>query len=170
MKVSGFASASSRRLVIAFGVAAAMVGATAAGLVAQGAAPAQGAAAPAPPDQLKFTTGTGAMIWQVKPEATADFEGFWAAIKTKFSGSMDADQKALGDGLKIYKIDASTPGGPIQYLVLADPAPKTISYNPSPSLLYDSKLFSADEAKALFTKLQNAIAGGINPLPLVKIQ
>jgi hypothetical protein len=170
MKVSGFASAPSRRLVIAFGIAAAVAGATGAGLVAQGAAPAAAAA----PDPLKFSTGTGATIWHVKPEATADFEGFWSAIKAKFSASSDAEQKMLGDGLKVYKVDAGTPPGPdgVMYLLVADPAPKTVSYNPSPSLLYDSKLFSADEAKALFTKLSGALAPGqgISPLPLVKAQ
>jgi hypothetical protein len=104
----------------------------------------------------------------VKPEGTADFESMFAAIKTKLAASDKPDLKALGDSLRIYKVEgAPTPDGQL-YFFVADPASKTTSYGLSPFLLFNSGLFTRAEADELFKKVNTAIAG-LNAIPLKKL-
>jgi hypothetical protein len=130
-------------------------------------APAQQPEQPQPPQPspFKFDTDAGGIIWAIKAEGAADFESVWTVIKQRLIASEKPDLKALGDSLKIYK--AAVPPGPdgVTYVFVADPASKTLSYEVSPFLLFQSGLFERAEADELFKKLQGAIVR-INPLPL----
>jgi hypothetical protein len=161
MTVFGSRSASSRRTIVAGLLAAALVAGV--NLHAQQAAP-----APAQEDPFKFSTGSGAFLWFVKADKTADFEAAWKEIRSKLSASDKADVKELGDSLKMYKIDAPPSAQGVSYLFVADPASKTLSYSPSPFILFQSGLFADADARKLFDTL-NGASSGINPLPLVKI-
>jgi hypothetical protein len=135
---------------------------------AAGQPPAAGQAATPAADPFKFTTGAGAVIWYVKPDKTADFEAVWAAIRNKLSTTDKPELKQIGDTLKIYKVDA--PAGPqgVMYLFVADPASPTVSYSPSPFLLFTSGLFTDAEGRELFDKLNGAISS-IGPMGLTKM-
>jgi hypothetical protein len=51
---------------------------------------------------------------------------------------------------------------------VADPASKTLSYSPSPFLLFQSGVFVDADARRLFDSL-NAASNGINPLSLTTV-
>lgn len=166
MAVAGFASAMSRRAIVAVGIAAVLSVASVA-QAQQAAAPAAPAQAPA--DPFKFTTDAGGWLWQVKADQTAAFEGAWKEIRTKLAASERADLKELGASLKMYKI-AGDPGPQgVSYLFLADPASKTLSYSASPFLLFESKLFDDATGRKLFDTLNASTAGGISPLSLIPV-
>ena len=179
MRLSGFALACGRRAFLILTTAAAVGFATvayaeqpAAGgqAPAPGQAPAQPAAPPAAPaDQFKFTTEAAAILWLVKPEATADFEAVWSAIRARLLGTDKPELKALGESLRFYKWDIPAAADGVTYLFVADPASKTTSYSPSPFLLFNSGLFADQvEARALFDKLAASLTS-VNPIGLVKI-
>ena len=108
-------------------------------------------------------------IWLVKPEKTTDFEATWKEIKAKLATAEQADLKALGDSLRIYQIAGQpTPQG-VQYLFIADPASKTLSYAATPFLLFESKLFPDADGRRLYESL-NASVNGISPFPIKKLQ
>lgn len=166
MEVFGSALASSRRVLVAVGVAAMLSAAV--------EVHARGAAAQAPAEQqdpFKFSSPAAVIIWMVKPEGTADFESVWTAIRAKAAASQKPAVKAVADTLKVYKVDG--PAGPqgVTYFLYADPTSATTSYSPT-VLLYDPELFTREEADALFAKLKNSASeeGGINPLPLLKVE
>lgn len=179
MEVFGFASASVRRIVVGAGLATVLCVAVNAGAQDAPAAPEQqapqqgqeqGAQAAAPQaDPFKFPHGVGGIIWYIKPENAADFEAVWSAIKAKASASEKPDLKSLGDNLSIYKLDADAGPDGLMYLFIADPASATLSYSPSPFLLFESGLFTMDEAKAHFEKLSPGI-NRISPLQLTVVQ
>ena len=103
--------------------------------------------------------------WSIKPDQTQQFEDVWKVIRGRMATSDKPDLKAMGDALKVYKMPGAA-GQPVSYLFLADPASKTLTYQPSPYLLFDSGLFpERKEATELFDKLSATIAG-INPMPL----
>ena len=167
MRFFGSGSTLGRRVVLSLASAAVLAVALSAVTRAQtppaGGAPAAGAQA----DPFKFTSDAAAIIWSVKPDQTQAFEDVWKVIKGRMATSDKPDLKAMGDGLKIYKMPAVA-GQPVSYLFLADPASK-LTYEPSPFLLFDSGLFpERKEATELFDKLKVTIAG-INPQPLVII-
>lgn len=160
MRLSGSWSAVSRLAIVTLGLAVTL---GAGSLVhAQQAAPA------AAPDPFKFTSDAMTVIWAVKSASTADFESVWGSIKTKLSASDKPDLKAMGDSLKIYKVDGPA-ADTVTYLLFADPASKT-TYSPVPFLLYDSGLFERAAADALYKKLTDATAGNISPLSLTAVK
>jgi hypothetical protein len=175
MVVLGSGSASSRRTIVT-ALFAAMVGTATAAFAQQAPAPQAPAtpAAPAaqeaaPPDPFKFTTDAGAILWTVKADKTADFEAAWKEIRAKLAATDKADLKALGDTLKVFKIEGPASPNGVSYLFLADPASKTLSYSPSPYILFTSGLFADADGRRLFDTINGASAG-INPLPLSKVQ
>jgi hypothetical protein len=89
-------------------------------------------------------------------------------LKTKLSGSSKPDIKAVGDTLKIFKVDTPPSQQGVSYMIVVDPVVKTQTYNPV-KLMYDNTdLFTADEAKQLYDKLSTTY-NGINPLPLNRV-
>jgi len=104
----------------------------------------------------------------IKPDQTSQFEEVWKLIKGRMASSDKPDLKAMGDGLKVYKMPAQ-PGQPVRFLLLADPSSKTLTYEPSPFLIYNSGLFpERKEAEEVYNKLAATIQG-LEPMPLVVI-
>jgi hypothetical protein len=179
MSLVSFGSASSRRSIVILGLAAFVSAASVAG--AQDAqapatapatqAPAEQAAAPAAPDAFKFTTDAAVVIWQIKPELTADFESVWNVIRSRAQASTDKPEaKAIVDSMTLYKhVAPAGATGPVAYFFQIDPVVKTATYDPT-FLLYSSGLFERAEAEELFNKLSASInPPGINPVPLQKL-
>jgi len=162
----GAGSAFSRHTMVA--VLFAGVALTAVSVQAQDApAPAAAPAAPAVPadDPFKFTSDAALIIWYVKPEQTAAFENVWGSIRGALAVNAKPELKALGDSLHIFKAPGDpTPQG-VTYFFVANPASKTVSYSPSPFLLFEAGLFDDATARKLFEQL-NASINNINPLPL----
>jgi hypothetical protein len=179
MSLVGFGSASSRRSIVILGLAAFFSAASVAG--AQDAqapaapAPAEQAAAPAAPaapDAFKFTTDAAVVIWQIKPELTADFESVWNVIRSRAAAATDKPEaKAIVDSMTLYKhVAPAGATGPVAYFFQIDPVVKTATYDPT-FLLYSSGLFERPEAEELFNKLSASInPPGINPVPLRKLE
>ena len=170
MNVSDFLSASTRRMMIAVGVAAVLCAGSSLGayptLGQDPAAPKQ-----EPPDALKLS-GDFVLIWNtVKADKAADFESAWASIRAGLAKSDKADLKQLGESIKIYKIDAppaDTPAGKtVTYMFHLDPPIKTQSYDPT-KILFVSNAFERAEAEAIYAKLKDCYVA-INPMPLVKV-
>jgi hypothetical protein len=185
MTVWGSGSASSRRTIVA-GFLAAVLG-VAVNVYAQQAptpapapaqpgqpaqapaAPADQPAAPAAPDPFKFTTAAGAIVWYVKPDKVTDFETAWKTIKGKLATTDKPDLKALGDSLKIYRVTTDAGAQGVMYIFMADPASNTISYSPTPFLLFGSGLFTDAEARPLFDQINGAL-NSFSALPLAKVE
>lgn len=167
MALLGVGSAVSRRAVVAVGLAAVLCGGISVGARQ---APAQGAPAapPAPQaDAFKFTTDAALVIWVIKPEGAADFEGVWKTIRAKLAASAKPELKALGDSLKVFKADGGATAEGFTYFFTADPVAKDSTYNPT-FLLYEAGLFERAEADDLFGKLSKGI-NQIRPVGMIKM-
>jgi hypothetical protein len=167
---SGSLSVSTRRAFFVMVMVALLCGAS--GMRAQQAAAAAPAAQAAQDDPFKFSTENELILFQVKPEKTADFESAWGAIKDKLSKSDKADWKELGDSLKIYKVAAAAAAGnPVIYVFQLNPPSKTLSYDPGKILYAPGGLWpeaARKEADDLYNKIKDALAG-LNFLPLSKV-
>lgn len=134
---------------------------------------AQTPAAPAQADPLLFNLDVPLLlIYQVKPDKTADFESVWDSIKAGLAKSDKADLKSFGEGLKLFKADLPppAPGAPPQpviYVFHIDQPSKTISYNPV-KLLYESGIFKYEEATPLYEKFKDTYTN-IQFWPLKKV-
>lgn len=167
--VSGHRSASSRRTLLALGLAALLCAAS--GIKAQ---PLQdAAAAPAAPDPMKLTGDHFMLVYTVKPDKTADFEGVWTAIKEKLGKSEKADLKELGESLSIFKVNSPVAAGapaPVIYIFDLKPPSKTQSYDAVKILYYSTAFPDRPEADALYKKLGESLATpSVNLWPLAKI-
>ena len=171
MKVAGIGSAASRRILMAAGMSAMLVATSGVGVRAQD--PPKPAAA-AEPDPLKFDyNGPMILIFQVKPEKTADFEAFWPELRAGLSKSPNAELKAFADTLQPYRVQ----GSPLYLFRLESPS-KTFTYNPR-NLIYDNinytkpeeGLFTREQADKLFPKLSDSLnpQGGIQMWKLEKV-
>jgi hypothetical protein len=170
----GVGSASSRRTTMGILVAGLMW--TAASVQAQEApapAPSQPqpeAQAPAPPqdDPFKFKSDAAIIFWSVKPEQTAAFERVWSTIRARLEGAERPDLKALGQSIKIVRPEGPpTPQG-VPYFFIIDPVSKTLTYQPSPFLLFQTGLFEDAEARQLYEQLMASV-NGINPTPVTPV-
>jgi len=127
---SGFMPAVGRHATVAF-ILAIAVGAAAGAVYAQDPAAAQQPQQPAE-DVFKFNhDGPFLMIWTIKPDRADDFEKAWLTIKDALAKTTNAEHKALGDGLTIYRV-ASPPkaGDPVVFVFQMNPPSKTLTYNP----------------------------------------
>jgi hypothetical protein len=173
MNVSRVLPVSSRRVWMAFGLAAVLC--LASGVRAQ-PTPGQDPAPAPPPDQLKFNLDVPLLlIYGIKPDRTADFEALWAGIRAGLGKSDKPDLKAFAETLVVFKVDVKIPGQVLYAFHFEHPS-KTYSYNPVP-LLYDvgggaattpTSLFTRDEADALYAKFKDCYIS-IQPWPLVKV-
>ena len=168
--MSGSLSAASRRAAMGLGLAAVLGVAT---LSAQQTTPPPAQqpaapAAPAPEDPFKFKTDVGVVLWFIKPDKTADFESVMGTIKAKLTASDKPEWKAVGDSMKVWKIDLpANPQQGLTYLVIIDPASKTNSYSPT-EILYNSGLFERADADMIYGKLKETF-NQIFPWPAVKV-
>jgi hypothetical protein len=176
--VSGHRSASSRRTLLALGLAASLCAAS--GIKAQplqqapaapaapAAAPAAAQAAPAAADPFKFSNDFTLLVNSIKAAKAADFESAWAAIKDKLSKSDKPGLKEMAEGLKIYKLGtAPQAGADVIYIFHLEPPSKTQSYDPT-QILFFSGAFERAEADAIYAKIKDAYVT-ITPWPLVKV-
>lgn len=167
MKWSGFASASARRMLVGVGVGAVLCAATS--VYAQEApAAAPPAAPPAQADPFKFSSPSALVLWTIKPEAVADFEGLWATVRDRINASDNAQAKAVLASIKMFKVEVTGPAPaspqPAFYIFYVDSASPTQSYSPI-EFLYNSAVFPREEADKLLATLQGS-AQNIAPWPL----
>lgn len=143
---------------------------------AAAAAPAQ---APAPADDpLRFKSDSAAIIFSVKPEATADFEAGYKALLAQMAVTAKPGMKELGASMQLSKLAApAVAGQPAVYLMWIQTPSKEFSYVYGKILFYSGKeqgdkydgIFEKQEdATAIYQKLFGAISG-INPFPVNKI-
>jgi len=184
MSVVWSMSATSRRVMVMLGIAAACAVSEAWAQQAPAApaagAPAQQPAAGQPPaaeqqDGLKFSADAALIIWSVKPESSAGFEKAMSVLRSRLAASDNPELKAAGDSLKVYKQAAPAEAGkPITYFSRVDPASKSVSYNPQ-YLMFTAKkadgstLFERAEADELYKLLLDGVQG-VNALPLSIVQ
>jgi hypothetical protein len=144
------------------------------------AAPAAAQAAPEPVDGLKITDADIAMIiYQVKPDKTADFEAVWAQAKQLYSTVDDADVKAIGTSFKIIKLAGTAADAPAQYWFYIDPVNHKASYDPTKLFFYikpgfdpttpGTQLMKREDADALYAKLSACLVGGPRLVKFSKI-
>jgi hypothetical protein len=150
--------------------------------------PAGQAPQPAQADPLKFThTGDMILLWQIKPDRTADFESAWSSIRGALTKNENADIQAFAKSFSISKVQTPA-GGPSIYVFIAQPVSTTYSYNPVTLLFETLKApgpdpkaaagtpppaqppgtFTYEEAQAIFKKLEGAYEN-ITPWPLSKM-
>jgi len=93
----------------------------------QGTTQAPAAAQPAGPPKLGFTTESGLLLIQIKPDQTAAFEELIAKLKAGVAKTTDEAVKKQMAGFKIYK--SSEPmGANALYVATIDPAVKDTEY------------------------------------------
>ncbi len=172
MSLVGLMSASSRRTIAVLGLAAVFGVAPVASAQDAPAAPAADQQQPQQEkDLFKFSSDAAVIMWNVKPDQTSTFESVWATIKARLDSTDKPDLKSLGDNLKMYKLLSDPGPNGVVYVFVADPASKTVSYSPSPFLLFESGLFEDAEARDLLEKLSNSLTpgAGISPVPAAPI-
>lgn len=146
---------------------------------APAAAPAQ-----APPDPLRFTTEEAAVIIQVAPGKSADFEAGFSKVLAALASSEKPEMKAFGATITLRKANTGAPAdGPSLYLMLVNGASKELSYNWGKIIYYSGKDPSAEpamifpkreDADAIYKQINDAIltannAQQVSVLPLSKI-
>jgi hypothetical protein len=135
-----------------------------------GQAPAGGQAAAPAADQFLFNSDAGLVIFQVKPDKTADFESAWTDIKGKLGGSDKPDLKTQGESMNLFKVTAATaPDQPAIYVLKIEPAAKGVSYDPGKILYAPGSLWERKDADATYKKIAESLAAGFNVLPIVKV-
>lgn len=141
--------------------------------------PAAAAPAQAPADDpLRFKSDSAAIIFSVKPEATADFEAGYKALFAQMAVTTKPGMKELAATMTLNKVAVpAVAGQPIIYMMLIPNPSKEFSYvygkilfysGKDPGDKYDGIFEKQEDATAVYQKLVGAIAG-INPFPLNKI-
>lgn len=133
-------------------------------------APTAARQADAAADPFKFTSDAALIMWQIKPDAAADFEMVWRVIRQRVQNAGGAEIKALVDSITIYTLGVAT-GDSRTYVFQISPVAKTGSYSPT-FLLYESKLFERPEADELFKQMADALMPGdaISMMPLKRTE
>ena len=159
--VSGNRSASSRRTLVALGLAALLCAAS--GINAHARQD-----APKPPDPFKFSNDFTLLVNSIKSAKAADFESAWSDIKAGLAKSDKPGLKEMAEGLQIYKLGTPTqPGADVIYIFHLMPPSKTQSYDPT-QILFFSGAFERAQADAIYAKIKDAYSS-ITPWPLVKV-
>jgi len=122
------------------------------------------------PDQFLFHSDARLVIFQVKPDKTADFESAWSDIRGKLVASDKPDLKTQGDSMNLFKVTAAiAPDQPAIYVLKIEPAAKGVSYDPGKILYAPGTLWERKDADATYKKIAESLAAGFNVLPIVKI-
>lgn len=160
MAWSGFRSASSRRSVLAIGMAL-LIGATSSASVKG-----------APQDQqqqdgLKLNIdGPALILFFVKKDRVADFESMWPALRSTITKSSKEGVKEFADTLYPYKVEGMDV--PL-YMLKLDKVSKQFSYNPVTLLFYlDKEAIKYDDAMVVHKKWEGA-TDRITVWPLTKM-
>jgi hypothetical protein len=133
------------------------------------AEPAQQAPAQPAEPKLGFTTPSGLLLVQIKPDQTAAFEELASKLKTALATTTDPALKAQGSAWKIYK-SSEAMGGNALYVVVVDPAAAGTEYNPIDVLFktMTPEQQRAPETQAMFKRFADAFAG-VNKLNLTPV-
>lgn len=132
-----------------------------------------GQAAPATPPaapKLAFTTPTGLLLVQIKPDQTAVFEEMMGKLKAGLAKTEDATLKQQAASLKVYK--ATEPFGPnALYVVTMEPTMPNAEYELFAML---QKTMTQDELRApataeMWKRYADAFAAGLSKLSLTPI-
>lgn len=139
------------------------------------AAPAQ--AAPVE-DVLRFKSDSAAIIFTVKPEATADFEAGYKALFAQMAVTAKPGMKELAATMSLNKVAVPAVAGQgVMYMMLIPNPSREFSYvygkilfysGKEPGDKYDGIFDTQEQAAAVYKKLLDSITG-INPFPLAKI-
>jgi hypothetical protein len=113
----------------------------------------QQAAAPEKP-ALSFSNDAGLIIFYIKPDKTADFEGLMTKLKEGMAKMEAPEVKQQAASMKLFKAPVAAGATVAIYVLLADPAVKNIEYWFLP-VLY--KAYPAD-GQALLKTWQDAKA------------
>jgi hypothetical protein len=148
-------------LVVAFATAAALAQATTSAAAAQ-----EAPAVPQPPT-VAFTTPTGILLVQIKPDKTAVFEEMVTKLKAGLAKSQDATLKSQASGIRFYK-SAQPFGINKLYVVMVEPAVAASEYDFFQMI---AKTMTPDELRApetaeMWKKYQDAFPTGMTKLDL----
>jgi hypothetical protein len=116
-------------------------------------APQQAAPAPEKP-ALSFSNDAGLIIFYIKPDKTADFEGLMTKLKEGLAKIESPEAKQQAASMKLFKAPVAAGATVAIYVMMSDPAVKNIEYWFLP-ILY--KAFPAD-GQALLKTWQDAKA------------
>jgi len=130
--------------------------------LAQQAAPAQQAAAPA---KRLFTSDAGIVLNFIKPDKTADFEAVMAKLKEALNKSDKPERKAQAAGWKIFK-SPEPAGMNVLYVFVIDPSVKDADYTVSTIL---AEAFPS-EVNTIFKQYADSFAQGQNFVNLALVQ
>ena len=164
------APATGRRLgMIALGLMAGLLSATAA--PAQAAPAAQAPAAPAAQaqavsNQRLFPNDAGMVLNFIKPDKAADFEMVMTKLKEALMKSEKPERKQQAAGWKVFK-SPDPAGANVLYVFIIDPALKGADYQIS-NVIAES--FPPAEANDILKKYAEAYAQGMNIVNLNLIQ
>jgi hypothetical protein len=166
MELSGSRSASSRRALVAIGLAAVV---SAASVVAasldpmpvadpvvlgldQQAPPQQ----PAQPDPMAFTDADRLFVYfQIAPEQSADFELVLKKMKEGLTASTKPERQQQNQSLKVIKL-ADMQQGNWMYVFILDPVVKGVTYDPFKIL---NESMPADDVRQLYDKVLPGLKG-----------
>jgi hypothetical protein len=172
MTWSGWWPASSRRGLMAVGMAALLCGASSVRAQqtqappqdpAQAQTQAQPAAQQQPPDPFLFATDDSVLVFlTVAPDSATDFEATMAKVKDVLSKSDKPERKQQAEHWRVTKTDLQQ-NGMFIYVMALDPVVKGVSYNPF-KILGESDMPPAD-LQALYTKVAAGLKG-INVMSL----
>jgi len=131
------------------------------------AAPA--AAAPAQADPMKFSDDHVMVLYQVKPDKTADFEAGISALKDKLSKAKP-ELKPVADSVNVFKVQGAASATSVVYLFEVNPVVKGQSYDLVQLIYYSTAFPERPEADALYKKIGDSLfAPGVNIWPLKKV-
>jgi hypothetical protein len=136
------------------------------------AQPAQQApAAPAQPAEPKlgFTTPSGLLLVQIKPDQTAAFEELASKLKAALETTTDPALKAQGSAWHFFK-SSEAMGGNALYVIVVNPATAGTEYNPIDVLFktMTPEQQRAPETQEMFKRFASAFAG-VNKLNLTPV-
>ena len=128
-------------------------------------------AAPAQPSEPKlgFTTPSGLLLVQIKPDQTAAFEELASKLKAALETTTDPALKAQGSAWHFFK-SSEAMGGNALYVIVVNPATPGTEYNPIDVLFktMTPEQQRAPETQEMFKRFASAFAG-VNKLNLTPV-
>jgi hypothetical protein len=150
--------------LIALGLMAGLLSATAAhAQAAQAQPPAQAAAAPT---KRVFAADAGMVLNFIKADKTADFEQVVQKLKEALQKSEKPERKEQAKTWKVFKSPDPAAGGNVLYVFFIDPAVKDADYTVSNIL---AEAFPTAELNDLYKKYADSYATGQNIVNLALV-
>jgi hypothetical protein len=114
--------------------------------------PPAGQAAPAAPakEEATFTTPSGLLLVQIKPDKTSAYETMLTKLKDALAKSEKPERRAMAKGWKVYKASEPAPGGVVIYVHVVEAAAPGDYSNP---LLIINEVFPS-EAQGIYAAVK----------------